>query len=289
MTIRTNKRQEVWIGNKEKANEMLEKLETEGINESWNGIAQKDVEGIRDRITKDPDLTRGKYMPQVTGMMGWLTNTVYPYMGTTSSVLGSMQRANKEDSQKLTRTVSKLLQASKSYGLTRINDEGVKCQTDAGWAGERGQGSGPRQSRSGILITVNGMPVYWSSKRQGVIALSSAEAEMYAGGEAIKWLKHIIYLLEEIGIHTERPCQVYSDSKALIEFASSGGQRTRMKHIDLRMGWIQDMTDENELVLKYVKGSDNGADILTKVLSAYKTREWCDTYMTTEGEFMKRE
>ena len=110
------------------------------------------------------------------------------------------------------------------------------------------------------------MPVYWSSKRQGVIALSSAEAEMYAGGEAIKWFKHIIYLLEEIGVPTEMPYKVYSDSKSLIDFASSGGQRTGMKHIDLRMGWIQDMTNDNELMLKYVKGSANGADILTKLV-----------------------
>ena len=111
---------------------------------------------------------------------------------------------------------------------------------------------------------------------------------MYAGGESIKWFKHIIYLLEEIGVPTEMPYKVYSDSKSLIDFASSGGQRTGMKHIDLRMGWIQDMTNDNELVLKYVNGSASGAGILTKLVPAYKMREWCDTHMMTEEKFMKR-
>ena len=36
------------------------------------------------------------------------------------------QRANKEDSQKITKMVYKLLQASKSYGLTTMNNEGIK-------------------------------------------------------------------------------------------------------------------------------------------------------------------
>ena len=68
----------------------------------------------------------------------------------------------------------------------RTNSEGLVCHVDAGWAGDRGEGTGPRQSRSGVLITVNGLPKMWMSKRQEVIALSTAEAETYSRAETVK-------------------------------------------------------------------------------------------------------
>nr|GFC68848.1 putative ribonuclease H-like domain-containing protein [Tanacetum cinerariifolium] len=79
----------------------------------------------------------------------------------------------------------------------------TQLYTDADWAGEKGD----RRSTSCYFTLVSGNFVTWQSKKQKVVALSSAEAEFR--GIARK-------LLTEIGYPPQEPSKVMSDNKAAI-------------------------------------------------------------------------
>ena len=46
--------------------------------------------------------------------------------------------------------------------------------------------AGTTKSHTGIVMLVNGMPIYWKSKKQSKISLSSAATKIYAMAQAVK-------------------------------------------------------------------------------------------------------
>ena len=55
---------------------------------------------------------------------------------------------------------------------------------DSDWAGDKA--SGNNRSRTGVVILLNGLPVFWRSNKQPETAISSAQAEIYALSEAVR-------------------------------------------------------------------------------------------------------
>ncbi|XP_074344458.1 secreted RxLR effector protein 161-like [Apium graveolens] len=85
----------------------------------------------------------------------------------------------------------------------------IEVYTDADWAG-----SADARSTSGYCTFIGGNLVTWRSKKQSVVARSSAEAELrsLANGicEAI-WIKRLLY---ELRISISIPIKIYCDNKA---------------------------------------------------------------------------
>ena len=54
-------------------------------------------------------------------------------------------------------------------------------------------------SLSGFIIWLGG-PLHWVSKRQAATARRSAEAEIIATDECLKWLQHISHILEDVNV-----------------------------------------------------------------------------------------
>ena len=103
---------------------------------------------------------------------------------------------------------------------------------------------------------------------------SSGEAEVYALSEAIRHALHMKYVGEELTIRMpERPV-VNCDASAAIGFADCVEGVGRMKHIDLREQWVQQMR-LNDTVKVKCDGTANKADQMTKVLplNAFKDEE----------------
>lgn len=100
---------------------------------------------------------------------------------------------------------------------------------------------------------------HWS-KQQTAVALSSAEAELYAmnrGGIEAMGLQQ---LCREMGI--EMGIRVYTDAsatKGIINRKGSG----KLKHIQTNQFWLQSKLAEGVLKVEKVNRVDNPADILT--------------------------
>ena len=118
-------------------------------------------------------------------------------------------------------------------------------------------------------MTYAGGAVSWQSRLQKTVALSTTEAEYMAAVEAGKevlWMKDFI---GELGIRQEE-YPLYCDSQSAIHLAKNAAYHSRMKHIQRRYHWIWERVEEREFVLTKIHTTENGSDMLTKVLTPDK-------------------
>jgi hypothetical protein len=101
--------------------------------------------------------------------------------------------------------------------------------------------------------------------------LSVAESELYAMSQLCQMALNFHYVLEEMGI-MQRPSPMIArtDSAAAIGFAKGQGKKTKIRHIDQRMEWVQELKDMELFDWVHVPTQINKADIMTKVLDRVK-------------------
>ena len=131
-----------------------------------------------------------------------------------------------------------------------------------------------RRAISGYVFMVDGGAVSWSSKKQELVTLSTAEAEYVAQTHAAKeaiWLRR---LLTEIFKSVDTPTTLFSDSKSAIALAHDGHYHARTKHIDIRYHFIRYIIEAGTIKLVYCPTNDMTADTLTKALPSVKAKHF---------------
>jgi len=109
--------------------------------------------------------------------------------------------------------------------------------------------------------------VTWKSKKQKVVALSSAEAEfrgIVKGITEVLWIKNLI---TEIGFPPQLPSQLKCDNKAAISISENFVQHDITKHVEVDKHFIKEKIEDNSIELPFVRSEDQLADILTKVVT----------------------
>ena len=135
--------------------------------------------------------------------------------------------------------------------------------TDADWAGNITD----RRSTSGYFTFVGGNLVTWKSKKQKVVARSSAEAEyrgMAHGVCELLWLKNV---LQDLGVKPKCAMQLYCDNKAAIDISQNPVQHDRTKHVEVDRHFIKEKLDAKIISFPFVPTEEQLADILTKGVS----------------------
>jgi hypothetical protein len=143
------------------------------------------------------------------------------------------------------------------------SNEGLVAWCDSDWAGD----NETRRSTGGYVIRYNGALIAWRTKLTKPISLSACEAEYYAFTEAVRELRCIRRVLQDLG---EGDCipQIYIDNKASMDFTKGLGARSEgMKHVEVRYLFGRDVVNSGEMHLGRVASTDNHADIMTKPLA----------------------
>ena len=105
------------------------------------------------------------------------------------------------------------------------------------------------------------------SKNQSVIALSSAEAELYGIIKTSSETLGIISILKDWNMFYK--ADIMADASAALGIIGRTGLG-KLRHIDTSYLWLQQESIKKKLKMGKVKGIENPADMKTKGLSGYE-------------------
>jgi hypothetical protein len=232
------------------------------------------------------DTLRLQYQSLV-GSLNWLAHTTCPDLATTVSLLAQHQNNPSSGHLEATKHVVKYLAGTKALGISftskpRLVLESflhfplpsqVVSMADANWGPQ--DASISKNCPELPLFTLRSMslfyvdllgPINWMSKRQTVTAGSSAEAEIYATDECIKFLLELVQTLDFLGVKDlfmPSVNTVYNDNMACVNWSKCTTTKG-LRHIQMRENRIRESIQSNFVAIKHIDGKTNLADIFTK-------------------------
>nr|AFP55546.1 gag-pol polyprotein [Rosa rugosa] len=206
---------------------------------------------------------KGRYQ-RLVGRLIYLSHT-RPDLAYAVSVVSQFMHNPSEAHMDAVFRILQYLKSAPGKGLifSKYSHLDVSGYTDADWAGSITD----RRSTSGYFTFVGGNLVTWKSKKQKVVARSSAEAEyrgMARGLCEMLWLRN---LLNDLGFRQKKAMPLYCDNKAAIEIAHNPVQHDRTKHVEVDRHFIKEKLDGQIILFPFVPTEEQLADILTKALS----------------------
>jgi hypothetical protein len=140
-----------------------------------------------------------------------------------------------------------------------------------------------KRSTLGQLYWFLGGAIDWKSKKSTRVLDSSTDAEcasLVIFGKENAWLRDV---LKELGIFAvNKPTVVSEDNTAAIALSGQGPTK-RSRHFDIAFYKFKQQVEYKEMVLKYVKTSENPADFFTKALPKSKFVVFRDMIMGGEN------
>ena len=128
------------------------------------------------------------------------------------------------------------------------------------------------KNTSGYVFSLGSGAISWCSKKQQIVAQSSAKAEYISAGLATQqaiWLKTI---LEDFG-EKQEAVTIHCDNKSAITMAKNPVFHGRTKHIAIKHHFIREAIEDEEVQLSICKTNDQVADIFTKALPREKIQK----------------
>ena len=135
--------------------------------------------------------------------------------------------------------------------------------TDADWGGC----PTTRRSTTGVVFTLGGAAVSWTSKKQQGTALSTCEAEYSAlttGTKECIWLQD---LLLELDVQITKPTVMHVDNTAAIALTQNSVLHARTKHVAIHMHFVRQEILKGRISIVYTPTDLQIADYLTKSVS----------------------
>ena len=208
---------------------------------------------------------------EAIGSLMFLSTRTRPDIATALNILAKHNACPHPIHWKGVKRIFRYLQGSINEGIylqgaERIEDLVLQCAVDADWATD----TDDRTSRTGVICQINNNTVWWKSRKQNSIAVSSCEAEymaLFEGCKDVLWMRN---LLCDLGFCPGlQPTEIHHDNQSSITWAENRGMR-KVKHIDLRYNFSQTLVNQQIVSLKFISSENNIADVFTKILTGAK-------------------
>ncbi|MBW0526488.1 hypothetical protein O181_066203 [Austropuccinia psidii MF-1] len=161
--------------------------------------------------------------------------------------------------------VLKYLQGTQDVGLCYMQNEtsGLVVFSDADW----GNCHETQRSNSGFLTQMNGCLIFWKTRKQPSVLISTAEAEYKSLcnlNSEILWFRQ---WCQEAEIYQfDSAIVIWEDNQSCIS-TSNGNcnlNKKQMKHLDIQLHFFKEEVQSNLINLQYAPTLDMLADFLTK-------------------------
>jgi hypothetical protein len=143
-----------------------------------------------------------------------------------------------------------------------------KIFCDSDWAGD----PETRISVTGFVIYLLNVPISWCSKAQKGVTLT--EAEDVAISEAVKEIRFVYYLLNDIHVQVKIPIIVKTDNVGAIFMSENASTGVRTRHVDTRYHFVREFIEGGFIKIEFVRSVENDSDVFTKNVS----QELCEKH-----------
>lgn len=124
-----------------------------------------------------------------------------------------------------------------------------------------------RRSTTGYCVLLGSSPISWKTKKQSVVARSTAEAEYRSMAVASYENTWLAALLNDMGLQNLPPTVLHYDNQAALAMAANPVLHKRTKHVEIDCHFIRDKVNSGDVVTKHIPTHCQVADIFTKALS----------------------
>jgi len=257
------KQNEIFISQQKYAKMTLKKFNMEECRSTTTPMNQKEKFCKEDGAAKiDETLYR-----TLIGCLMYLTTTRPDILNATSILSRYMHYASEIHFQAAKRIV-RYMKGTIDYGLKfcQVKNSILHGYSDSDWA----SCVDDMKSTSGYCFSFGSAIFLWSSKRQEVIAQSTAEAEYVAATAAVNQAIWIRKLMVDLQMEQKESTQILVDNQVAISIAKNPVFHGKTKLFKLKLYFLREVQREGEIQLIYCKTENQNADILTKSLPKAK-------------------
>ena len=224
--------------------------------------------------------------PSVVGMLLYLAGNTRPDIAFAVHQAARFSHKPRRVHEEAVKRIVRYLIGTKDKGISFV--PGSKLSLDAYvdadfaglWGSEDPLAPESVKSRTGYVILFGGCPVYWKSKLQTLVAVSTMEAEYVALSNCMRELIPLKRLVKEIGNYfdlkedcTNAMSTVFEDNQSAIALAKVPKMTPRSKHIGLNYHFFREHVRKGIIDVVHVDTKNQIADMLTKGLADEKFRK----------------
>jgi hypothetical protein len=203
------------------------------------------------------------YFRSMIGCLMYLTTT-RPDILFVVSLLSRFMHGASELHLRAAKRILRYVKGTVNYGVKFEKCQSFKLYgfSDSDWAGSLDD----MRSTSGYCFNFGSGVFSWCSKKQEIVAQSTAEAEFIAATAAVNqalWLKKI---LSDLSMEEREPTEISVDNQAAIAISHNPVFHGKTKHFNIKLYFLREVQKNGDIKLIYCKSEDQLGDLFTKPL-----------------------
>jgi hypothetical protein len=124
-----------------------------------------------------------------------------------------------------------------------------------------------KQSISGFVILINGVPILWGSLKQTIVVDSTCSAEYVAASVCCKQIMQAENMVQFLDFSCPRPYKLYTDSQACLKIATTASKMGLVRHLEIRYHLVRCIVLSGNVELIYCITEEMLADLFTKIVA----------------------
>ncbi|KAL2586551.1 hypothetical protein AAZV13_13G060900 [Glycine max] len=240
---------DIFISQRKYAKEILKKFNMENCKGMNTPMCQKE------KLCKDDgsEQVEEALYRSLIGCLMYLTTT-RPDILYVVSVLSRFMNCAKESHFKAAKRVLRYVKETLNYRMKFSQSQDFKLHgySDSDWAGSLDD----MKSTSGNCFSFGSRMFSWSSKKQEIVAQSTAEAEFITVTAAVNQVLWLRKMLIDLHLEQDTTTEVMVDNQAVIAIFKNLVFHGKTKHFSIKLFFLRDVQRDGAVCLKYCKTED---------------------------------